>query len=221
MGECLRLLEDSPMILDRRLTALVKLQRIVEETSLSFGFNDESTARNLSEDHTQVIIKSFERRMEEWKAFHSPHIIDVKVFYNMAGTVSMTNAFCSVSLTISYYRLLITFYEFAMDGGHHDVESLKHKYWALPIPEDDESVPLKPLSTTQVNATMKCISSSQTLLDTFLQMGTDTLRNSPNVNSFTLVYAIVVLLKTSSRVSMTDLGRLIDSRCLKVNQYTN
>ncbi|MCJ1315312.1 hypothetical protein MMC15_000629 [Xylographa vitiligo] len=129
MGECLRLLEDSPMILDRRLTALVILQRIAEETSTSFGFNDESTAQNLSEDHTQVIIKSFERRMEKWKTFHSPHIIDV-------------------SLTISYFHLLITFYEFVMDGGHHDVELLKYKCRAPPIPEDDESVPLKPLSIT-------------------------------------------------------------------------
>ncbi|MCJ1400807.1 hypothetical protein MMC11_004015 [Xylographa trunciseda] len=202
MGECLRLLEESPAILDRRLAALVTLQRIADEASTSFGFDDPSTTISLSETHTMAIVKSFERHMEEWKRIHSPDIVDV-------------------SLTISYYQNFITIYEFAMDGGHHDVELFKKRYFSLPTSDDDKSTPLTHLSAIQVNATMKCIGASQALLNTFLQTETDNMRTFPNAFYVRAIYSIVVLLKISFTISTTGLGQLIDSTSLKIDHYTD
>ncbi|MCJ1388245.1 hypothetical protein MMC18_001090 [Xylographa bjoerkii] len=200
MGECLRFLEESPAILNRRLAALVTLQRIADEASASFGFDDPSTTIGLSESHTQVIVKSFESRMEEWKRLHSPHIMDV-------------------SLTIAYYQNHITIYEFAMDDGHRDVESSKGKYFSSPTPDDDKSAPPVPLSATQLNATMKCMSSAQALLNTFLETAADTMRTLPNYFYVRTIYSIVVLLKLFVAISATGFGQLIDSRSLKIDHY--
>ena len=80
MGECLDLLKKAPSILDRRLAAWVELQRIADDTSTSFGFDDPSTDINITDSRMQTIIKSFERRMEDWKRVIVPEIMDGKLF---------------------------------------------------------------------------------------------------------------------------------------------
>jgi len=67
MEECLTLLQKSPILDDRRVVAWAKLQRIADEANTAFGFDDASTSFSLSELRLQVILRIFERKMEDWR----------------------------------------------------------------------------------------------------------------------------------------------------------
>lgn len=67
MEESLSLLNKSPILTDRRVVAWLKLQRIADEAMTAFGFDDASTSFSLSELRMQVILRAFERRMEDWR----------------------------------------------------------------------------------------------------------------------------------------------------------
>lgn len=67
MEEALTLLQKSPLINDKRVIAWLKLQRIADEANTAFGFDDASTSFSLSELRLQVILRIFERRMQDWK----------------------------------------------------------------------------------------------------------------------------------------------------------
>lgn len=64
MVECLNLLEESPLVLDERLIASVKLQPIADNAFISFGFDGLSTNISPTGFRLQVILKSFEGRIE-------------------------------------------------------------------------------------------------------------------------------------------------------------
>ena len=80
MGECLVLLEKSPAVLDKRLAAWVKLQRIADKAAASFGFDDPSVGISLSNIDMQVILQDFERQMGEWKATTAPEVLNGALF---------------------------------------------------------------------------------------------------------------------------------------------
>jgi hypothetical protein len=63
MEECFNLLEKSKLIDDKRIVALLKLQRIADEANTAFGFDDASTSFSLSELRMQIILRIFDRRM--------------------------------------------------------------------------------------------------------------------------------------------------------------
>lgn len=67
MEECLTMLEKSPLQVDQRTLAWLKLQRIADEANTAFGFDDASTSFSLSELRMQMILRIFERRMHDWR----------------------------------------------------------------------------------------------------------------------------------------------------------
>lgn len=67
MQECFVLLEKSKSLADQRTVAWLKLQRISDEANTAFGFDDASTSFSLSELRMQVILRIFDRRMQQWK----------------------------------------------------------------------------------------------------------------------------------------------------------
>lgn len=75
MAECLNLLEKSPLNLERRFAAWIKLQRIADDALTSYGFDDPSTNISLTESRMQVVVKAFERRMDDWKREISPDLL--------------------------------------------------------------------------------------------------------------------------------------------------
>lgn len=128
-----------------------------------------------------------------------------------------------VSLDISYYQNFVTIYEFAIDGGHHDTEAFKHKYFSLP-PLDEETVDISSrtprfLSASQINATVKTVDKTKTLLDKFLDMDVKTLRMVPGVLYVRAVYSVVVLLKVLFAIGGSGLGEVMDSQSLRVDYY--
>ena len=67
MEECFLMLEKSKLLEDRRVAAWVKLQRIADEANTAFGFDDASTSFSLSELRMQIILRIFDRRMQDWR----------------------------------------------------------------------------------------------------------------------------------------------------------
>jgi hypothetical protein len=52
---------------DKLLIGWVRLMCIAEEISTSFSFDDPGKMPNLSEPRVQLMLKSFEKRLEAWK----------------------------------------------------------------------------------------------------------------------------------------------------------
>lgn len=67
LGECVNILEKSKSMEDKRIIAWLKLQRIADEANTAFGFDDASTSFSLSELRMQIILRIFDRRMQDWK----------------------------------------------------------------------------------------------------------------------------------------------------------
>jgi hypothetical protein len=73
------MLEESPVFLDKRLAAAVKLQRIADEALISFGLDDPSTDISLTDSRMQVMIREFERKMDDWRKSTAPELMEGKV----------------------------------------------------------------------------------------------------------------------------------------------
>ncbi|KAH7132669.1 hypothetical protein B0J11DRAFT_233390 [Dendryphion nanum] len=205
MEECLCLLQKSNILDDKRVVAWLKLQRIADEANTAFGFDDASTSFSLSELRLQAILRVFERRMLDWRKSVPNEI--------------MTSA----SLMIEWHQNMISNYEFAMDGGNYDAPDFRNRHLTLPALDDDCVQPESLLSRSalQINATIKCIGSAQSLLDCFTQFSPERLQKAPNVLFVRAIYALVALMKADYAVG-TDaqgMGEVLDSKSLKVEYY--
>lgn len=203
MGDCLNRLEKSSSDLDRRLAAWVRLQRIADEASTSFGFDDPSTSIDLTESRLHVIVRAFERRMDDWKKETSPELVDIV-------------------LTMEYHLNNIFVYDFVMSGGKHDIQDFKKKHFTLisldtPYPRKHRPPP----STDQLNATMKCIDSCHTLIDAFLDVDIPTLRKMMSGLYVSAMFSLLHLLKISWVIGTSEGGiaDLIDMAGLKIDGY--
>lgn len=67
MEECFVMLQKSKLLEDKRIVVQLKLQRIADEANTAFGFDDASTSFSLSELRMQIILRIFDRRMQEWR----------------------------------------------------------------------------------------------------------------------------------------------------------
>lgn len=76
MEECLKLLSSSPLLSDKKVVALLKLQRIADEANTAFGFDDPSTSFRLSELRLQAILRVFDKRMQTWRDWVGDDVLD-------------------------------------------------------------------------------------------------------------------------------------------------
>lgn len=87
MEECVVMLEKSKSLEDRRTIAQLRLQRIADEANTAFGFDDASTSFSLSELRMQIILRIFDRRMQDWKRSVPDevmtHYLTVEYYQNM------------------------------------------------------------------------------------------------------------------------------------------
>ncbi|KAF2867627.1 hypothetical protein BDV95DRAFT_502118 [Massariosphaeria phaeospora] len=204
MEEALSLLQKSPLLDDRRVVAWVKLQRIADEANTAFGFDDASTSFSLSELRLQVILRIFERRMQDWKRSIPPEVLNL-------------------SLEVEHYQNLISIWEFAMDGGRYDAPDFRNRHLTLPALDDDSIQPetLLSRSALQINATIKVVSTAHSLLDCFAALSGAQLRQTPSAQFVRAMYALVALMKADYAVG-TDaegMGEVLDSQSLKVDFY--
>jgi hypothetical protein len=66
--ECIRLLEEAAELpTDKYLVAWLKLQRLTEEFSTAFGFDEPNAIASLAEPRIQLTLKGFERQLSSLK----------------------------------------------------------------------------------------------------------------------------------------------------------
>ncbi len=77
MGECVEYLQTSPAVLpsDRNLVAWVQLLKISEEIAVAFSFEDMNNIANLSDYQTQLILKVYEERLNQWRRHMDSRIL--------------------------------------------------------------------------------------------------------------------------------------------------
>ncbi|KAF2851708.1 hypothetical protein T440DRAFT_394460 [Plenodomus tracheiphilus IPT5] len=203
MEECFVMLQKSKLLEDKRIVAQLKLQRIADEANTAFGFDDASTSFSLSELRMQIILRIFDRRMQDWRK-------------------SVPDDVMTPMLNIEFHQNMLSMWEFGMDGGRYDVIEFKNRHISLPALDDDSVQPESLLSRTalQINATTKCISAAQTILDCFADFPVEKMRKAPNVLYVRAVYSLVTLMKADYAVGTDeDMSELLESQSLKVGSY--
>lgn len=88
MAECIDYFEASPDAAptDKRFIAWVKLQRLMEECGNAFSFDDPSTSPSLAESRIQLMLKGFEKQMENWKNSIAPGVMNRRHIFEPAVT---------------------------------------------------------------------------------------------------------------------------------------
>ncbi|CAO2651994.1 Nn.00g002770.m01.CDS01 [Neocucurbitaria sp. VM-36] len=203
MEECFNILEKSNSLDDKRIIAWLKLQRIADEANTAFGFDDASTSFSLSELRMQIILRIFDRRMQDWKK-------------------SVPDDVLTVFATIEFHQNMLSMWEFGMDGGRYDVTEFRNRHLTLPALDDDCVQPESLLSRSalQINATTKCIGAAHSILECFFSIPTEKLQKAPNVIYVRAIYALVALMKAEYAVGTdAEMGELLESQSLKVDYY--
>lgn len=87
MAECMKFLETSPDAAptDGRLVAWVRLQCIMEEFGIAFAFDDPNDTVCLTEPRVQLMLKGFEKKLENWKSTILPFILNGKLNFTFAN----------------------------------------------------------------------------------------------------------------------------------------
>lgn len=203
MEECFVMLQKSKSLEDKRVVAQLKLQRIADEANTAFGFDDASTSFSLSELRMRIILRIFDRRMQDWRK-------------------SVPDDVMTPMLNIEFHQNMLSMWEFGMDGGRYDAIEFRNRHVSLPALDDDCVQPESLLSRTalQINATTKCISAAQTILDCFAEFPVDKMRKAPNILYVRAVYSLVALMKADYAVGTDeDMSELLESQSLKVGLY--
>ncbi|KAL6708640.1 hypothetical protein ACN47E_002621 [Coniothyrium glycines] len=203
MVECAAMLEKSKSLDDKRITAWLKMQRIADEANTAFGFDDASTSFSLSELRMQIILRIFDRRMQDWRK-------------------SVPDDVMTIYMNIEYYQNMLSMWEFGMDGGRFDVIEFRNRHITLPALDDDSVQPESLLSRSalQINATTRCVSAAHAILEIWRDIPAEHLRKAPNVTYVRAVYSLVTLMKAEYAVGTDpDMGELLESQYLKVDYY--
>jgi len=117
---------------------------------------------------------------------------------------------------------MLSMWEFGMDGGRYDVIEFQNRHVSLPALDDDSVQPESLLSRTalQINATTKCISTAQTILDCFAEYPIEKMQQAPTALYTRAVYSLVALMKADYAVGTDeDMSELLESQSLQVGQY--
>lgn len=80
MAECMDFLENSPGAAptDKRLVAWARLQCIMEEFGTTFAFDDPNDTVSLIEPRVQLMLKGFEKKLDNWKSNISSLVLNGK-----------------------------------------------------------------------------------------------------------------------------------------------
>jgi hypothetical protein len=134
-------------------------------------------------------------------------------------------------MTTGHLQNSLNIYELAKDGNGAD--DFDRKYFhisptrGVTIPlnlsavsgHEARSEPYPPLSTAQINATMKCVNTAHAILDTFLGMTITVMRQAPGVLYVRATNAIQTLMNISLTAVESSLGEYLDITSLKLEFY--
>lgn len=202
MADCSEVLTKSPNAAptDKRFVAWVQLQRLVEECGTYFALDSPDDTVSLADERTQLMLQSYEKQLEAWRQHAISHD-------------NIMNPF----LEITYHSNNIYLHEIALHPDH-DVEDFKPPF-SVAVDESKPHTPAGPLTLPYINAIIQCISSSDSLIETFLNMSAQEIRATPTLVYVRLVYAVVILIKISISTGTTELGKVIQPENIKVSLY--
>jgi hypothetical protein len=134
-------------------------------------------------------------------------------------------------MTTGHLQNSLGIYALAKDGNRaadfHDKYSRISPTRGIKIPFDLSAIssraapqePHIPLSTAQINSTMKCVNSAHAILDTFLGMSINVMRQVPGVLYVRATNAIQTLMNIALTATESDLGEYMDIASLKLDFY--
>ncbi|KAL9125505.1 MAG: hypothetical protein Q9217_005307 [Psora testacea] len=197
MGECLDVLETSPDAAptDRRFTAWIRVQRIVEDCVNTFSLDDPESTVSLADVRVQTLLRGYEKQMEEWRKALEPGTLDS-------------------FLEINFHINNIYIHEISLHPDHEPEDFRPPYYVATQL---TSKIPTR-MNPAYVNAIMECFSSAQAVLSTFVDMNISTIRALPAMFFVRITYSCVVLIKLelSSSAPASELGKVLDCDSLNL-----
>ncbi|KAL8673192.1 MAG: hypothetical protein Q9168_002384 [Polycauliona sp. 1 TL-2023] len=200
MAESIELIETSSSsnLLDRRLCAWVRLQRIMEQYSTAVAGDDPADMGSLTEPRVQYAINGFHKQLKDWNESLAPGVLNE-------------------SLSIFYHVNIVYIHELVMYVDH-DPEDFKPPFVVKSVAHHQGEEKLSPI---YIDAIWTVQSSTQALLDAFLRLDVKELQALPIVNYVRVTYGIVMLTKLSlsAMAANNPLGQLLDARNIQAAAY--
>ncbi|KAM0263747.1 hypothetical protein ACHAQJ_001062 [Trichoderma viride] len=174
VDDCIKVLETAPSVHlnDRRLVEWAKLQRIAEESISIVGLDGGSTI-NLTDDRTRRVLKYGAEQAVQWMQRVPSEILHEP-------------------MTIHYHMVLISLHEPAF-YDEHDMSDFRPPYKLRPLPLAKNTN--NEVSINVANSLAQCVSSAQKVMETFLNLSTESLRSVPVIVYTRVAYSAIVLIK--------------------------
>ena len=170
MADCSEVLRTSPDAepTDKRFVAWVQLQRIVEECGTNFALDSPDDTVSLADERAQLMLQNYEKQLEAWRqqAISNGSIMNCNCSQCWFAR-SDANSHLAF-LEITYHANNIYLHEIALHPDH-DAEDFKPPF-SVAVNTSMSHPAAGTLTPPYVNAIIRCISSSNALLETFLGM---------------------------------------------------
>ncbi|KAL1582151.1 hypothetical protein WHR41_09032 [Cladosporium halotolerans] len=200
--ECLEFLENSPQAThgDVYLVAWTRLWMIGEEISTALSYDDPGETASILDTSTQTMMTAFEKKLTEWRA-------------------RVPDQHFAPSLKVMYYTIRMFLHELALHIDHSP-EDFKAPYQMGAIhPCSEQDIPVKPV----VHAVAELVQCSHALINTFVEMGTETVRCLPIFYFVRVSFAAFVLAKLclSAASPHSRLADTIDRKTLQAEAHVD
>ncbi|KAJ3534299.1 hypothetical protein NM208_g7593 [Fusarium decemcellulare] len=157
---------------DRRLAAWIRLQRLAEESLTMVGLDEGSSSINFSDARTRLILKGGFERVKEWRQ-------------------KLPEDIMNVTLDVHYHMILLNFCEPGL-YDNHELQDFRPPYAIHTLPSTDAFTRDSPQF---VDVRMECLDIAHNLVNLFLQLSTEGLRQVPVIIFTRMMYAVVVIIK--------------------------
>ena len=218
MAEYVDDLESSPCAAptDKRLAAWVKIQSIMDECRVRFALDSSSGSVSLTDPRIQVVLSRFEKQLRLWESSLVPGTSNRKS--RSSSDLHWHTKRPKACLKINYHVNNIYLHEIVLHLDHH-MDDFRPPFWLRS--SRLKSKPQQSLNSAYVDATIECLDSAHSVLETFLRMEVQNLREIPSLTFVRVVYSLVILIKMSFSAGdpMSCGGRVSDCNNIRVGYY--
>ena len=177
---------------DKRLAACVKIKSIMDGCRILFALDNSSGSVSLTDPRSQVVLGGFKQQLRLWESSLARGTSNCKS--KSSSDLDWHTKRLKVCLKINYHVNNIYLHEFALHLDHH-IDEFRSPL--LLRPSRLKSKSQESLHSAYVDATIECLSSAYSLLETFLSTKVQNLREIPSLTFVRVVYSLVILIKMS------------------------
>ncbi|KAJ4250974.1 hypothetical protein NW762_011624 [Fusarium torreyae] len=159
---------------DRRLAAWIRLQRLAEESLAMVGVGSDETSStvNPSDPRTRLILRGGLERVEDWRR-------------------NMPDDIMTLTLDIHYHVILLNFCEPGL-YNNHGFRDFRPPYAIHTLLSANAFAQDTP---QYVDARIECLDVARKLIELFLQLSPEMLRQVPIIVFTRMMYAVVTIIK--------------------------